>query len=605
MRAFDELWALVEDLEALVRIALNKSGGTGTSVSGTGFWKSISGALQPAASIGQPGQIPATNQVGSDIVWQDVFGSWVTISGGTFIPDNSQKALLADTGGAQIFVHTPTAPYDGQDLIIYDYEGFAAVNPIVIVGSGSQKVEDPSNPGSDPIASGHMGMQGMTAWWKYFAGTQEWQLMLVSTPYQATPNSWAQASWFVDPLNGNDQNPGTASGSPLQTKAELARRFGGTWSPKLDNVAMVVTYLTPDTTDDDPALFAPTLGDSSSFTQIASLPAAGFTGTLGTVTAKNVAGNAALRSTFTVTTGAITAGMMLVNATRGNSRAFVQRNVSGGTWQISQPLAPFVTGSFPSPTNVDTWATGDAITGYALTNVNIPRVAGQVVDLDSPFTNGHYLRQLNVWDPDNVGLSPCNVDANVVPYFIECSANRLCTLAGSGQAAQATFMNFFTSALLFAQANTANGVLVAGGVLSGGFLGGGTIEHDTLIGAAFTASDSQFGEVFVDAAVTLTTQGNCSALNAAGIFFGAGTLNVASGVMGYSNESAVTTFPLSGGLALRGVATGYSNATSAGVVTVHKVALSAANLDAAAGATGFSGLAWSGAACFSANGAQP
>ena len=50
MRAFDELWALVDDLELLVRLALAKSSSTGVSVAGTGFWKSLSGVLAGPAT---------------------------------------------------------------------------------------------------------------------------------------------------------------------------------------------------------------------------------------------------------------------------------------------------------------------------------------------------------------------------------------------------------------------------------------------------------------------------------------------------------------------------------------------------------------------------
>ena len=222
------------------------------------------------------------------------------------------------------------------------------------------------------------------------------------------PNALKQTAWFVDPQNvsgtASDENTGLDATHALVNKKEIFRRWGYTWSPNIVGINVLVTYLSPDSVGDgsgtDPGLFAPNLIQGATFKQIAVLPAATFTGTLLAVTAKSRAvGGTALRSTFTVATGAVAVNMMLVNATRGNSRAFAQRNTGAGLWQISQPFAPAAGVGFPSATEVDTWANGDAITGYALMPINIARVGGQVVDYQAGFAGpGHIVQQMSILD---------------------------------------------------------------------------------------------------------------------------------------------------------------------------------------------------------------
>ena len=53
------------------------------------------------------------------------------------------------------------------------------------------------------------------------------------------------------------------------------------------------------------------------------------------------------------------------------------------------------------------------------------------------------------------------------------------------------------------------------------------------------------------------------------------------------------------------MSTAYSFATAGGVTSVHQLALSAANLDAAAGAAGFGGYATGGGVTLCRNGTQP
>ena len=63
-------------------------------------------------------------------------------------------------------------------------------------------------------------------------------------------------------------------------------------------------------------------------------------------------------------------GELLINTTHA-SHAFVYKNVSGNTWIVSQPLTSWTPPTITFPSEVDTWATGDAVTAYTLPLVNL------------------------------------------------------------------------------------------------------------------------------------------------------------------------------------------------------------------------------------------
>lgn len=408
-----------------------------------------------------------------------------------------------------------------------------------------------------------------------------------------------QVPWFVDPQNvegsSSDENDGTTSGTALRTKAEIIRRWG-TKSPTFNGSNVVITYLSADTTGNDPGLFAPYFVNSATLTHTAPLPTASFTGSLLAVTAKNRAGNTALRSTFTTTTGAIVANMLLVNSTRGNSRAFVQRNVSGGTWQISQPFTPYSGTGAPANTEVDTWANGDAITGYVLSNVDLALVGGQSVEATSTLAPSHIVWQLNIWDPQSLSFVSDPVVANGTSML--CIVESVCTRALSWSGAMTPSKGQFANSVSQVEmavsgvGGFAFGPLINGGILNGiASLDSCEFQFDTIVACIATAFTNTLvnSSMCVDSGTVAFYGATQISLNA--VVYGAGKLNVVNGVVRYSS-SAVSSFPLSGGLAINAATNAYSNSTTAGLTTVHLLALSPANLDAAAGAAGFGGLAY-------------
>lgn len=613
MQAFDEIWALLGDLELLVHIALNKSGSIPASVAGTGFWKSVSGILQPTASIGLPGQIPTTNQTGSNITWQDVFGSWVPISGGTFTPDNSQKAILADASGAQITINTPTDPYDGQDLVIYDYEGLSALNPIILVASPGQTIEDPSTPGEDPGASGHIGQQGMTAWFKYFASAGQWELMLATTPYVVSPNSWSTPTWFIDPSNvsgsASNKNPGTSSSKPLLNYSELVRRWGGTRSPILSGVASTtLTFLSghPDATD--PVILAP-ICDQVLFVTEGTLPTPLATGTLSGVVSKSIPANQALNADLPAGT---VAGSLIVNSTRANSYARAFKNLGGNLWLISQPIAATAIPFIANPTEVDTWANGDSISVYSpATNaaatsstntVNLVTFQPVLSTSDSSLNNTPTLANINVGDVtgESFGLNVVNLGGGTL--YLNCSFSTRCQLNATTIAIAANrFVGCDIGAGLNGGSPSQSTLFQAGQyrLVNNGWPLGAYLDADFV----FAGQASQFDAINLDGIGTVYVDGGFIKITSPGLTFmqttyngaqpavyGSGGLDARTAL--YYRGTAVNSFPCAGGLKIGGSSNAYSNATSAGTTTTHLVAITPAAIDAAAGAAGFGSMAY-------------
>ena len=424
--------------------------------------------------------------------------------------------------------------------------------------------------------------------------------------------SWSQTTWFIDLGNStglaSDQNDGKTAATPLLTKVGLAAKYL-TWSPMLIGINVQVNYLGADTGNTDPSLFTPTLLNGATFTETAPLPVASFTGTLLSVTAKNASSNGALQSTFTTTTGAIVAGMKLVNASQGNSVAFVQRSLGAGNFQITQPANPYAGGgATPGFTENNSWANGNTITGYVLPNVDFGRVGGLNVDR---FVAGHIVWNLTMFDPAAIGVATVQVDAASLPYFTECSIQK--TIAVTGQEVVNT--NFLNCDFKHAAA-TGSWITILGGgqrtttanwLLFSSIIGGDCIIKGTLTfsGGALNSVNGGSGLMVDQAADSIVVLSNVQIIASRAIY-GLGKINVQQGSLNFSGQTATQALPISGGLQLNGVATGYSMSTSAGTTTIHGgIALNVTNIDAAAGAAGFGGTATNLAGASITNTTQP
>lgn len=406
----------------------------------------------------------------------------------------------------------------------------------------------------------------------------------------------AQASWFIDPQNvsglASDQNPGLDATQPLLTKAELFRRWGYTWSPTFDGINVIITYMSSDIALTDPGSFAPNFVNGGSLTHTAAIPAATFTGTLNVVTPKNVPGNQSLAASFNTTTGAITIGQLLMNSTRANSLAWVAEG--GPVFNLSQPCDPFIFGNSPAPSEEDTWAGGDAITGFpSFIQINMAFLGGTVSASPGGGAASHVVHHLNIIDPTGGG-NVLDIDGRGNVALVEAIITRPHAAISDG------FQN--TS---FSNCNIGSGnvnapdqvVQYQAGLITGtiGGSNGAFINNLYLLGLIDMANVA-IGSVYTSLGVTILCNGGFHAVtsSADGALYGKGTLDVLAGALQY-NTGAVISMPLSGGLRIGTSPNAYSNHTPGGVgttTTVSLVALSAAALDAGAGPAGFGGLAY-------------
>lgn len=417
-----------------------------------------------------------------------------------------------------------------------------------------------------------------------------------------------QAAWFVDPVAGNNEATGKTIGAPLKDKTEIMRRWG-TWSPTIDGIDVVVTCLTSETDGSDPGLFRPILTSGATFLLTAPLPAATFTGTLLALTAKNRAANVILSSTFTPATGAVAPNMLLINHTRGESLAFAQRDLGGGNWRLTQPWS-----ASASPRNtgapIDTWANGDSVSGFVLVSVNLGNLGAPVVDFSLTGDFSTTVSQVKLFDPGGPHAEDTfTLNADAFPLITNCVVERCLQIDGNGPFGRVS--NCMLVGDFPVQSQTP--FIIQGGAIAGvGTVGNVQLENAFL----------QFDVLMLQPNAELLDSGcEAMALDYVGGFtifdgrtnsqsipssvYGTGGVNCRSGAYLFSGP-ATGALPCSGGLRLNGVATGYSNVTAAGVTTVHGgIALTAANLVAAAGAAGFGGYAYGGGAAFVQSGVQP
>ena len=240
------------------------------------------------------------------------------------------------------------------------------------------------------------------------------------------PLSQTVPLWVTDGQNvtgcANDNNNGTQSAcgavgtfqGPLLTMTEIAQRWG-TYSPTLNQQTVISVWSNAPATDvfyENPLVLGATnylhvLGNLGPSQQV-------WTGTLGTVTQKNKTAGTLLTSTFSISGAA--ADQLIVNSTHP-SMAIVTGLNTGSTWNLSQP----VTGCTPpvcSPSEVNTWVSGDTVTAYNPPNIYTPQaypVANDIVNgegfavwLDSctlqcaegteqcPFAGNQYVQLVNI-----------------------------------------------------------------------------------------------------------------------------------------------------------------------------------------------------------------
>jgi hypothetical protein len=419
--------------------------------------------------------------------------------------------------------------------------------------------------------------------------------------------SWSQAAWFIDPQNltglASDGNDGLTALTPVRTwNGGVIARLG-TYSPRIRQNT-THTFLSSHVDNTDPVIYGPYIENGAQIT-IKGTQLAGTASTLGVVTAKNRATNTPLSAATLV--GA-TVGQMVVNTTKGNSRAWVQRSLGAGAFQLTQPFVAQTVPAVAAPGEIDTWATGDTVSLITPVTVNIERLFGTFLDPSGTFNNALCTYNLTALDPIGVGSSVLDASTNSV-NFLECNIQRFLALSFPTAIAGAVGTNSSFSGGVLGGALTA---LTAAGIAYARFIGGtiGTLaaisnaqlDGDIIIncGSLFDLhATSSLGLVAIDTGTTINIVGSVCNMRASAyagnVVYGPGILNVAGParlVYPSGAGAAVAAFPLTPRLRLNGGTTGNSLVSGAPNVTNGGITLTAAALDAAAGVAGFGGNAF-------------
>jgi len=191
------------------------------------------------------------------------------------------------------------------------------------------------------------------------------------------PASWKQTAWFIDNANStgcaSDNNRTCSSSSctsgdgPCLTYGSIATRWG-TYYPKLQQ-ATVVTVI-GNMASSDIIYAGPAVEGTSSLLSVScALPTPTWTGTLGTVTAKNR--TTAQLTTAVITAAGVAANQLIINTTHP-SYNWTKSN-SGTTWTVSEPIsgcsAP-ATSCAPAESDwTNATNNGDTVAGYTLPNI--------------------------------------------------------------------------------------------------------------------------------------------------------------------------------------------------------------------------------------------
>jgi hypothetical protein len=440
-------------------------------------------------------------------------------------------------------------------------------------------------------------------------GTAIPKLLMASTETPIIPPSWTVPNWYVDPANSSgvasDSNSGTAAtgaaGSgigPLLTFQELnVHRWGCIGTPNACprlRQSTTVTFLSSQTTNADPVYFSPSEENGAQFLVQGVLTSAQqvCSTTLSAVTAKNRATPQLLKATFTSCAGAAV-NQLVVNTTHP-SRAWTYA-ASGGGWLMSQPMTPAnPTAGFSTPTEVDTWASTDAVVVYNPVQVNIVYAGGQLIDYNGSYANQPSIYQLTMYDPGGIDNDNLIVNGSLVTY--ECQIQRFVDLNFTIDDEYAAFQNTDNIGGLASGASTFGAVEDWAGILAGGqenILGDLEPAADIILGSSVEVASAIYGALYLDTSVVFHTdveaRSTTSGSVTSPIVWGPGTFNAwMSSMVTYPSGAGkgAATFVNTGGLQIDSQSLACKGQPGAGGITIAcNLSLNAALLDTNAGAT--------------------
>lgn len=431
------------------------------------------------------------------------------------------------------------------------------------------------------------------------------------------PASWTVSQWYIDPANttscASDSNSGTSATcgaggiGPLATYQELnVHRWGCQGNPnacprlRQNTTVLWISSLSGAALNADPVnvRLQAEAGAVVTYQGAFNTTNTNGSGTITVVAAKNRSTPQLLEVTLPAPTNTYGQGQIIVNTTHP-SKAWLYGHVSGNTWTVTQPLLYTPpAGNIPG-VEVDTWATGDAVTVYTPQFVNIVDVSPMVTDYNGGFNNQVYLYDLTVADPSGQGNDNLNI-STTNSWIVECNIQRIVSEVAQMDANLAhIYANSVFSGGGALGHQLGSIVYIDGGAVFPGVFafetGQSIFESDFILGKSSYTIPGGYGCAYIDTGVTwnmdaagttLTITGDCTG---GPVVWGGGTLNGTGTVhINYPAGAgkAAATFINTGGLRLNGQTKACLNIPSTASTTMScNLTLTPAQLDTSLGAT--------------------
>lgn len=417
----------------------------------------------------------------------------------------------------------------------------------------------------------------------------------------APPKSWSIPAWYIDGQNitgaASDSNNCTSASTPCLTWNEINnQRWGCLGSPVgCPRIAQntTITFLSGNAAS-DVAYWLPAV-EKGAIPQISCPLSSAQQVCTGTITVtqpkvRTLGANHLL--TATICAGAA-ANEFAVNITHP-SAAWTESNVSGNTWTFSQPytrVEPPFGGS--DPPEVDTWATGDTVTLYQPVEVNLAAVKPLTVGYPTTGVGGLYVQNCNIV-PTTTMLT---LDPSTL--VLESRISSGIEVNGNENAAPVIFINDVAMSFVLGSppVSAEAAPYWQAGILRSSFdqlslslLGGVVVDSD------ITVNNVQVDDVYIAAGRTVTVSGSSYGPTHTGqvsnFIWGPGTFNLQPPANFLFSQNTVASAMLASSFQINGHGTGCATTNAAPAVTNCGIAITGAHMDAAAGTTGFGGLAW-------------